>query len=298
MPSPFDLHNTSAYHAWREKKLAAYPYSLSQQIIEIDDPFQLDTSTLHALQQSAAHYNTVFYRLPAAFAAQKSAVHTLAKQLGLVRLDNNLCADADALTSLTVTKHQGQHDYIPYTSKKLSWHTDGYYNPPAQHIRGVLLHCVQPAAEGGESRLLDHEIAYILLRDENPDYIAALMQPTVMTIPANELNGKVIRPASTGAVFQISSDGHLQMRYSARLRHIVWKDDPTVKAACDCLQALWENEDSPYMMRYTLQAGEGVICNNTLHRRTAFKDADDPQTKRLLFRGRYYDRIQCSATQC
>ncbi|HHC74049.1 MAG TPA: taurine catabolism dioxygenase TauD, partial [Thiothrix sp.] len=38
MPSPFDLHSASAYQAWREKKLAAYPYTLNKQIIKIDDP--------------------------------------------------------------------------------------------------------------------------------------------------------------------------------------------------------------------------------------------------------------------
>jgi len=292
MQSPFDLQNATAYRAWREKKLAAYPYQVSEHTLTIDDPFQIKTSRLAAMQHAAAQTNTIFYRIPSALAQQKKAVHTLAKTLGLKRLDNNICADADALTSLTVTQHQGQHDYIPYTNKKLSWHTDGYYNTPSQQIHGILLHCARPALEGGESRLLDHEMAYILLRDENPDYITALMQPDVMTIPANELNGTVIRPVSSGAVFQIRQDGQLHMRYSARLRNIIWKDDPTVKAACDFLQTLWENENSPYIMRYTLQAGEGVICNNTLHRRTAFTDADDPQAKRLLFRGRYYDRIQ------
>jgi len=292
MQSPFDLQNATAYHAWRKKKLAAYPYQISEHIITIDDPFQIKASHLAAMQHAAAQTNTLFYRIPSELAQQKKAVHALAKTLGLMRLDNNICADADALTSLTVTQHQGQHDYIPYTNKKLSWHTDGYYNTPSQQIHGILLHCARPALEGGESRLLDHEMAYILLRDENPDYITALMQPDVMTIPANELNGAVIRPVSTGAVFQIRQDGQLHMRYSARLRNIIWKDDPTVKAACDFLQTLWENEDLPYIMRYTLQAGEGVICNNTLHRRTAFTDADDLQAKRLLFRGRYYDRIQ------
>jgi hypothetical protein len=41
-------------------------------------------------------------------------------------------------------------------------------------VRGLILHCVQSAATGGENQLLDHEIAYILLRDENPDHIRAL----------------------------------------------------------------------------------------------------------------------------
>ena len=42
---------------------------------------------------------------------------------------------------------------------------------------------------------------------------------------------------------------------------------------------------------YTLQAGEGLICNNVLHNRTQFTDSDDPALKRLLYRGRYYQRV-------
>jgi hypothetical protein len=34
----------------------------------------------------------------------------------------------------------------------------------------------------------------------------------------------------------------------------------------------------------------GVICNNVLHARTAFRD--DPSRPRLLYRARYYDRIR------
>ena len=52
------------------------------------------------------------------------------------------------------------------------------------------MHCVSPAKSGGENSYLDPEIAYILMRDENPDYIAALMQDDVMMIPANEIDGK------------------------------------------------------------------------------------------------------------
>jgi alpha-ketoglutarate-dependent taurine dioxygenase len=64
-------------------------------------------------------------------------------------------------------------EFIPYTDKPIRWHTDGYYNIPERTVRGMVLHCVQSAASGGENQLLDHEIAYILLRDENPDFIRA-----------------------------------------------------------------------------------------------------------------------------
>ncbi len=48
----------------------------------------------------------------------------------------------------------------------------------------MVLHCVTSAASGGANALLDHEIAYLLLRDADPAFVAALMQPDAMTIPA------------------------------------------------------------------------------------------------------------------
>ena len=46
-------------------------------------------------------------------------------------------------------------------------------------------------------------MAYILLRDENPDYIRALMQPDAMTIPANVEQGIEIRPHRPGRCFPL-----------------------------------------------------------------------------------------------
>jgi hypothetical protein len=34
----------------------------------------------------------------------------------------------------------------------------------------------------------------------------------------------------------------------------------------------------------------GLICNNVLHTRSGFTDS--PEHRRLLYRGRYYDRLQ------
>ena len=65
-----------------------------------------------------------------------------------------------------------------------------------------MLHCVQSAASGGENALMDHEVAYILLRDENPDYIRAFMQPDAMTIPPRmDEKGETARRVETGPVF-------------------------------------------------------------------------------------------------
>lgn len=288
--SPFSINELHTYQTWREKKLSAYPLTLSNLLTLIADPESPSPSELEHIQRVCRQHNMALYRFGQGDLRSKHFVHRLGNSLGLTRLDSNLCADEDSLTSLHVTDHAGQHDYIPYTDKKLSWHTDGYYNLPEEQIHGMVLHCAQPAMKGGESWLMDHDIAYILLRDNNPEWITALMHPQAFTIPANILNGKVIRPEQSGPVFSITPQGNLHMRYSARQRNVIWRDDPLTQEAASFLLNLWE-QDSPYKIRYTLQAGEGLVCNNILHCRTAFTDSDIPDDKRLLYRGRYFDRV-------
>ncbi len=288
--SPFDLTQVDTYKQWRRHKLQHYPLALADLFTVITNPQQLNLNERQTLLTTCQHYNFAFYRFSRSNTVDKILVHQLGRQLGLHRLDNNLCVDEDGLTSIQITTHRGQHDYIPYTNKPLSWHTDGYYNLPSEQIQGMVLHCAHPAQEGGESLVMDHEIAYILLRDTDPALIQALMHPHAFTIPANILNGEIIRPAQTGPVFSLTPQGHLHMRYSARQRNVQWRDDDLTQQAAEFLLALWQ-QDSPYQIRYRLQAGEGLICNNVLHCRTAFTDSDDPQQKRLLYRGRYYDRV-------
>jgi len=146
---------------------------------------------------------------------------------------------------------------------------------------------VSPAASGGENALLDHELAYIHLRDTDPDYIRALMAPDAMTIPANIENGVELRAERTGPVFSLLADGNLHMRYTARTRSIEWRDDPVTRAAVAALAGYLQT--SPRVLRATLQPGQGLISNNVLHDRSGF-DEDD-EHKRLLYRLRYYQRI-------
>jgi hypothetical protein len=288
--SPFNIKNLDAYQVWREKKLSAYPLAADTLFTAIADPESPTAVELASLQAICRQYNLALYRFRQGDLRSKRNVHQLANRLGLYHIDSNLCADEDSLTSLHVTSHAGQHDYIPYTTRQLSWHTDGYYNLPEEQIYGMVLHCAQHAQAGGESWLMDHEIAYILLRDTNPAYIRALMHPNAFTIPANILNGVAVRPEQSGPVFSVTAAGNLHMRYSARQRNVIWRDDPATRAAADFLLNLWQ-QDSPYKIRYTLQAGEGLVCNNVLHCRTSFVDSDEPAQKRLLYRGRYYDRV-------
>lgn len=86
----------------------------------------------------------------------------------------------------------------------------------------------------------------------------------------------------------IGATGHLHMRYTARERNIVWKNDLLAREAALVLGDFLSS-DSPWIFRGTLQNGRGLICNNILHDRPGFNDSDDQ--KRLLYRLRFFDRI-------
>jgi alpha-ketoglutarate-dependent taurine dioxygenase len=290
--SPFDLADERAYQCWREWKLSDYPGRAEDLIVSVVNPFRLSKAEKLALLQRCRKANAAIYRITAGDIADKDLVAALGRQFGLVRLDRNLRADEDSITSLKVMPEGQATNYIPYSNRPLNWHTDGYYNTPDEQVRGVVLHCVSDAAQGGENVYLDHEMAYLLLRDENPAYPAALMQPDAMTIPANIEAGVEIRPAQTGPVFSVEPrSGSLHMRYTARTRSIAWKDDSNTRMAVGFLTELLAGE-SAWLFRHRLRPGEGIICNNILHKREAF--ADDPGNghTRLLYRARYYDRIR------
>lgn len=282
-----NLNDEGKYLSWRQAKLALYPRDKKQLIVAIKNPHALNNKERAALLEACDKYNSVIYQLLDKDCNDKSLVHALGQQLGLHRLDSNLRADEDSVTSLEV-RAQGGNQYIPYTDKPLSWHCDGYYNRLDRQIRGIIMHCVTPADKGGENALIDIEMLYIRLRDENPAYIESLMQPDVMTIPANIENGVEIRPAQTGPVFSVDSvSNRLHMRYSARKRNIVWKDDEMVNRASARITELLEDES--LVLRHRLNAGQGIICNNVLHNRSGFENGE--VNKRLMYRARYYDRV-------
>ena len=288
--NPFRVENAAAYRQWREQKLVNYPTNSDGLVVTIQNPSTLTVDEYTRILQILGKTNLALYRVNQSSPTSKAAIRQLGRQFGLEHLDSNICADEDSITSLRVVEDGRHKGYIPYSNRRLSWHTDGYYNSADKQIRALLMHCVTPAQEGGENMYLDHEMLYLYLRDRDPAYISALMHPETMTIPPNVEEGDEIRSEQTGPVFSIDSQGNLHMRYSARTRNIRWRDDPVTSAAAAYITELL-NSDLPYLFRYRLQANEGVISNNVLHNRTAFTDSDDPIKKRLLYRARYFDRV-------
>lgn len=282
-----DLDNPSRYLSWRDQKLARMPGSIDDYVVPVKDPVRLTDEEHNAIGGLIARANMALFVAQSDEKRYKTIPVNIADQFGMHQLDHNMGADHDGVSELTVRSGQWRGGYIPYTNKPIHWHTDGYYNEEKRKIHGMVLYCVQDALRGGENALLDHEIAYIHLRDSNPDYIRAFLHPEAMIIPANVINGNEIRPDRAGPVFSVNDNGALHMRYTARTRSVVWRDDALTREATTCLTDFLAS-DSPYILRARLEPGMGLICNNILHDRSGF-DEDDNH-RRLIYRLRYYDR--------
>jgi hypothetical protein len=287
---PFSLDDELAYGRWRAHKLAHYPHRVEEQIVPIARLGELDAAQRAEISAACRRANFALYRTDAETTPVMEDLRDFGESLGLVRFDRHLWALQMGIVALRREPGSGRGDYIPYTDRPLNWHTDGYYTPDAK-VRGVIMHCVSPAAEGGANWLLDPEMVYIAMRDANPALIEALMQPDVMTIPENTLEPGAERPAVTGPVFSVSpADGTLHMRYTARTRSIEWKDDASTRAAVAFLEELM-TPPVPYAFHVRLEAGEGIVCNNVLHNREGFRDEGPGGRQRLLWRARYRDRV-------
>lgn len=288
--TPFSLDNTDAYAVWRETKLAACPSDTRELMVEVDDPRRLTNAEQAAILQRCRRANMAIYVGNTGDEPDKQIPRLLGERFGLHHLDHNLGADEDAITSIAVQTDALHRGYIPYTNRPLAWHTDGYYNRPEHQIHAFIMHCVRPAAEGGENVLIDPEMVYLRLRDRDPEHIRALMHAHALSIPPNVVDGVEVRPVSIGPVFSSGVRGRLHMRYSDRRRNIDWHDDPTTSAAISAFREILDATDTP-IYRIRLEPGWGIICNNVLHSRGRFSDGDSP---RLLYRARYRERIDAT----
>jgi hypothetical protein len=297
MGNPFNLDDAESYRQWRERKLDSAPRRIEDILVALDDPRQLTAPELDALLHRCALANMAIYTSNTAGDADREIPRRLGNQLGLYRLDSHWLTDADAISPISVkgAEERGERrEFIPYTDKPIRWHTDGYYNLPERTVRGLILHCVQSAATGGDNQLLDHEIAYILLRDENPDHIRALSRTDAMIIPARSDESGVVRAAQPGPVFSNDVAGFLHMRYTARSISIEWRSDAATQAAVTALTRILVAA-TPWTLRGRLEPGMGLACNNVLHDRSAFTET--AERRRLLYRARYHDRIAARPEQ-
>lgn len=290
-----DLDDQSSYHLWREAKLKVAEESLILQPVEIRDLSSPSKAEMEELSLRCSVANFAIYTCDKTEPANaRGALRDLASALGLEIAEKHHSAESDGIVLLQPSEAESKRRYIPYTNRAMSWHTDGYYNAANDRISAMLLHCGRPASDGGKNQFLDPEIVYIRLRDTDPDLITALLNEEVMTIPANTEPDRPMRAVSTGPVFYPDpGTGRLQMRYTARTRSVIWQDDPLSRQAEAQLRQILTEPDA---LTYTgkLEAGQGVLCNNVLHNRTAFSLDSSQQSDRLYYRVRFHNRVKWS----
>ncbi len=291
---PFSLKDEKSYAAWRAAKLAAYPKAASELRVTIRDLASPSPAEREALLSLCARANMALYdsgELGTDPVKVRPALRALADALNMQHVEDHRSGGADGIVAIEVASEGGRAGDIPYSTRPISWHTDGYYNyhGPSRCVQAMVLHCVRDAPAGGVNGLLDHEIAYIRLRDRDPAFIAALMHPEAMTIPPGEEAHGRPRPDNVGPVFFADpATGALVMRYTARKRYVAWRQDATTRRAIEALDEILETD--PLILTYKMRPGEGMVCNNVLHNRTGF-DNHGAAEGRLLYRVRYYGRL-------
>lgn len=291
--NPFDLDDNETYARWRDRKLATYPEDTADLIVEVGDPRSLTAVERQALADRCRKTNMAIYAGRTGTDPDPEIPLAMGRAFGLEEISENWLGEETGLTALKVAQEGVRKRYIPYTTKAINWHTDGYYNGADRQIRALLMHAVQNAESGGENRLMDHEMAFLMLREKDPSYIRALMAADAMTIPARlDEQGEVERKEESGPVFSVNDRGELHMRYTIRVRHVQWRDDPVTQAALGALREIL-NEPCNYHHRVLLEPGMGLVSNNVLHDRSAF--VENEAHPRHYYRARYASRLALDA---
>ena len=263
---------------WAEEKEKNIPQNSDGILVNIHDINNVKTSEIAKIKETIYKYNSCIYSSKIALKSNTN----LLKFVELVGMRTYDCNNIDSNEISTITPLQNSKiNYIPYTDKPLNWHTDGYYDKKS--IFSWLLHCVNPATQGGENYLLDHELVlreYLLRNDD----INNLMAEDALTIPASK---DTSRPEISTYIFSFKNKyRRLHMRFSMRKDNI--GTSAKASPAIIKLREIIEGNCAKYSLTYKLQKNEGIITNNILHGRKAFKD---DKVKRKLLRIRSYERL-------
>lgn len=282
-PNRFNLDSSDDYQKWRDEKLAAYPRKLGDLVVELGDMTAITDAEKAKIMERVELANMCVYTSGKAELSMDSLL-SLGKQLGVSDTDKSRRhSNSDELTNSGILNQA-----IPFTTRHVRWHTDATYYGSDKTIQALFLLCKRPAIEGGSNKVLDHEIMYILLRDKNPDALRVLMSKNCFKYK-NPKTGEIDDHLG-GKVFWTNPDGHLCHRFSFRKMDMAWSEDSDVKAAQDVLESLMLNE-SEYVIEGRLESGLGLVSNNVLHTREKLVDSEDPAKQRLLYRTRFYDRV-------
>ena len=264
---------------WAAEKMANIPSNINDLKIDIKDINHVQSNEISKIKALMDRYNYCIYNSGSELKSKAHLV-SFAQSIGMMTYDlNNI--DNDAVCSITRNKLNDKKGYIPYTNKALNWHTDGYYDQ--KPIYSWLLHCMIPAEEGGENRLLDHELVirqYVLKYDD----INLLEKDNAFIIPGNDDAGRL--DTESYVCSNKNKYNKLHMKFSMRKDNIKLNDN--VELAMIKMKDIITDDCKKYYLTYKLSKSEGIISNNILHGRNSYKDGEN---MRKIFRIRSYERI-------
>jgi len=282
-PERFNMNSAEDYKKWRDEKLAAYPKNIGELVVELGDMTAPTEAEKSKIRERVELANMCIYTAGSAELNMDSLL-ALGKQLGVSDTDKaRRHSNSDELTNSGIL-----NSAVPFTTRHIHWHTDATYYGSDKTIQALFLLCSRPAVEGGNNKVLDNEILYILMRDKDPDALNILINNDCFKYK-NPKTGEIAENLG-GKVFWQNSDGNLCHRFSFRKMDMAWSEDADVQAAKAVLESIIQAE-SEYVIEGRLESGLGLISNNVLHTREKLIDSDDPAQKRLLFRARFYDRV-------
>ena len=269
---------SSEFLKWAAQKENNIPKNINEISVEIKDINRATKNEISKIRSTLDKFNSCLYRSNRDLESN-SCLLDFAKAVGMKTFDcNNI--EANEISTISSIKNE-KIQYIPYTNKALNWHTDGYYDK--KPLFSWLLHCINPADDGGENYLLDHELAmreYVLSYDD----IEVLMNKRAITIPESQGSN---RSEISTYIFSFDNDYEkLHMRFSMRKENIKMSDNTLT--AMSKLTNVIENNCSKYSITYKLSKNEGILSNNILHGRNSFKD---DKVQRKLLRIRSYERL-------
>ena len=276
------------YQFWRDEKLAKAVTQIEDCLIEINNPKQLTQAEKKQIVNLCEHNNFALFQTQQLQDYEKDLV-SFNQQFGLDDFDAHLYVENQGLAHITQSEAEHQAEFIPYTNRAIGWHTDGYYNAIENRVRAFSLYCVNPASSGGGNNWIDHQMIYLLLREQNPEVAKALTHAKAMSIPAHIVDGEVRRETSVGPIYFIDEQtNQLSMRYTQRKKSIEFYNSDEIKQAVEILDQLLSS-NTEYHFSHTMSANQGLICNNILHSRSSF--TDEAGSVRLMLRGRYFNKI-------
>ena len=264
---------------WAAKKDLDIPSNINDLKVSISDINHVSKAEISQIKQKLTKFNCCIYASGTDL-DDNSKIMRFAQSLGMRTFDSHNIDDS-AISTISANKDENNMRYIPYTNKGLNWHTDGYYD--SKPIFSWLLHCIEPALSGGENFLLDHELAireYILKYDD----IIYLTNNETFSIPTDEVAKREI---TSNYVCDMNNEyKKLHMNFSMRKENIIVNKDS--ESAMSKLIKIIKEDCKKYHLTYKLSKSEGIVSNNILHGRNAFKDG---RGMRKILRIRSHERL-------